>query len=122
MTTMTTAHTSTITATTAPNGFLELQGRFMAGLERRTTDLTTTLDGSADPESLMRMFHSLAGIGGTYGYPRITELGRSCEALCVSAIDERRSISSAAKERLRRAVAEIRAFAPQVSEATMSAA
>jgi len=54
-------------AMNAMPGLLELQKRFLAGLERRAADLTTMLNGSADSESLMRMFHSLAGIGGTQG-------------------------------------------------------
>jgi chemotaxis protein histidine kinase CheA len=95
---------------TAPDRLLELQQRFLAGLERRVTDLTTTLNGSADPDAVMRMFHSLVGIGGTYGFPRITEISRFCETLCLNVIDQQRTMSSAEKERLTRAVAEIRAL------------
>ena len=101
--------------TTAPNRFMELQQRFLVGLERRVTDLTTTLNGSSDPEPLMRMFHSLTGIGGTYGFPRITEISRFCEALCVTGIEEQRAITLAEKEQLRRAVVQIRASAMPIA-------
>jgi hypothetical protein len=97
--------------TTATNRFFELQQRFLVGLDRRVTDLTTTLNGSSDPEPLMRMFHSLTGIGGTYGFPRITEISRSCEALCVAGIEEHRTITLEEKEQLQSAVVQIRASA-----------
>jgi chemotaxis protein histidine kinase CheA len=87
--------------------FQELQQRFLAGLNRRVIDLTTTLDVSSDPEPLMRMFHSLTGIGGTYGFPRITEISRSCEALCVTCMEEHRTIGIAEKEQLLTAVVKI---------------
>ena len=94
--------------TTVPGDrLLELQQRFLVGLERRTNDLTTTLTGSADSESLMQGFHSLVGLGGTYGFPRITEVSRTCEALCVKAIKRRRALSSVEQEKLMRAVIEI---------------
>jgi hypothetical protein len=106
---------------TAADRFLELQRRFLAGLQRRATDLMAMLDGSADPESLMRMFHSLVGIGGTYGVPQITDLSRPCEALCVSAMEQHRTFSFAERERLKHAVAEI-ASAPAQQEASRWAA
>ncbi len=62
---------------------LELQERFQAGLERRLDEIACALGGARDPESLMRMFHSLAGIAGTYRFHRITEISRKCEDFCV---------------------------------------
>jgi Hpt domain len=97
--------------TSAPDRLLELQQRFLVGLEVRLTDLTTTLDGSSDPDLLMRMFHSLVGIGGTYGFPQITEISRFCEAACVNVIEKERTMSFDEQEHLRRAVAEMRVFA-----------
>ena len=90
-----------------PDRFQELQQRFLVGLNRRVTDLTTTLSVSADPEPLMQMFHSLTGIGGTYGFPRISEISRSCEALCVVCIEEHRAIRAAEREQLLTAVVQI---------------
>jgi chemotaxis protein histidine kinase CheA len=87
--------------------FLELQQRFLVGLNRRVEDLTTTLSVSSDPEPLMQMFHSLTGIGGTYGFPRITDISRSCEALCVTCMEEHRTITLAEKETLLTAVVQI---------------
>jgi HPt (histidine-containing phosphotransfer) domain-containing protein len=102
-------------------GLLDLQQRFLLGLERRVSDLTTTLRGSADPESLMRMFHSLAGIGGTYGFPRITDISRQCELLCANVTEVGRTISFAEKKHLRRAVGEIAATAHGKEEAADAA-
>jgi chemotaxis protein histidine kinase CheA len=94
-----------------------LQHRFLLGLELRLRDVATVLRGSGDPESLMRMFHSLAGIGGTYGFPRITEVSRRCESLCQKAIDEGRVISVVEKERFRRAVVQIDASREEAAHA-----
>lgn len=96
---------------TVPDRLLELQKRFLVGLEGRLTDLTTTLSGSSDPELVMRMFHSLVGIGGTYGFPQITEISRFCEAFCVNVIEQQRAMSVDEQEHLARAVAEMRRFA-----------
>ncbi len=90
---------------------LELQARFLSGLERRLTDLTELLSGAADPEALMRMFHSIAGIAGTYGFHRITDIGRSCEDLCVSAIDSTRTLTISEVNALKNAVVAIQACA-----------
>ncbi len=46
----------------------ELQQRFLTGLERRLGEIVNVLAGTHDTESLMRMFRSLAGIAGTYGF------------------------------------------------------
>ena len=71
---------------------LELQERFQAGLERRLDDIAGVLGGAREPESLMRMFHSLAGIAGTYGFHRITDISRECEDFCVGVMSESRSL------------------------------
>lgn len=88
--------------------FLELQRRFLDGLERRLADLTTELDRSADADALMRMFHSLAGIGGTYGFPHVSAISRRCEELCATAMEQQRAIQSKEKVSLHLAVAAIR--------------
>jgi len=71
---------------------LELQERFQAGLERRLDDIASALGGARDPESLMRMFHSLAGIAGTYGFHRITDISRKCEDFCVDVMSGSRGL------------------------------
>jgi HPt (histidine-containing phosphotransfer) domain-containing protein len=72
----------------------ELQQKFLTGLERRLGEITNTLAASRDTESLMRMFHSLAGIAGTYGYHRITEISRECEEFCSGAISDMRGLTA----------------------------
>lgn len=46
---------------------------------REMTSLLETLDGDPDDvearQQLERHFHALSGLGATYGYPRISELG-----------------------------------------------
>jgi chemotaxis protein histidine kinase CheA len=91
-----------------PDRFLELQRRFLDGAERRLAGLTAELDGAAGADALMRMFHSLAGIGGTYGFPRITEISRRCESLCAAALEQGRPMQSQEKVTLHLAVAAIR--------------
>jgi len=93
---------------TVPDRFLALQRRFLDGVERRLADMATELDRSADADALMRMFHSLTGIGGTYGFPRVSEISRGCEELCAAATEEKRSMRSKEKISLHLAVAAIR--------------
>lgn len=93
---------------TVPDRFLQLQRRFLDGVERRLAEMTSELDRTADSDALMRMFHSLAGIGGTYGFPRITEISRRGELLCAAAMEEQRPMLSPEKISLHLAVAAIR--------------
>jgi hypothetical protein len=58
-----------------------LTQRFLAGFDRRVNELSV-LAGKRDVTSLERAFHSLAGIGGTYGFPEVTRLAREGERLC----------------------------------------
>ncbi len=91
-----------------PDRFLALQRRFLDGVERRLADMATELDRTADADALRRMFHSLTGIGGTYGFPRISEISRDCEEMCATAMEERRSMQSKEKISLHLAVSAIR--------------
>lgn len=69
-----------------------LQERFVAGLDRRVAHLSGCLaslrvshtrgEVSAIMDDMMRGFHSLAGIGGTYGFFDITKIARFGEAAC----------------------------------------
>ena len=91
-----------------PDRYLQLQRRFLDGIERRLADMTVELDRAANADALMRMFHSLAGIGGTYGFQRITEISRRCESLCAAALEQRRAMQSKEKITLHLGVAAIR--------------
>jgi chemotaxis protein histidine kinase CheA len=96
-----------VITTTATSRLAELQERFLVGLDRRLADLKTSLNGAADAEALMRMFHSLVGIGGTYGFPRISELARRGEEACCRSAEELRSLSPTERQALRQLVASI---------------
>lgn len=74
---------------TAALGFL--RSRFLAGLTKRVREMNVTIDLLAagrgedvTEETLARHFHSLAGIGGTYGFPEITFLARAGEEACAA--------------------------------------
>jgi len=77
-------------------------------LEWRLTEMAAELDGVAGTDVLMLMFHSLTGIGGTYGFPRVSEISRECEEMCAAALQEKRSMQSTEKVSLHLAVAAIR--------------
>ena len=69
-----------------------LQQKFVTGLDRRLVHLSGCLatishDGLdvRAVEEMMRGFHSLAGIGGTYGYGSITDAARRGELVCRAA-------------------------------------
>lgn len=92
-----------------------LRQRFVAGLERRTRELGGLVELLSivqdDPETTshaMRAFHSLAGIGGTYGYGEITAIARSAETTCVRALEEGTSLDPREVAQLIGAVSAIR--------------
>jgi len=61
---------------------LELRERFRETVRARLAEMAPLLDAT-DVESvraLARHFHAFAGLGGTYGFPRISELGDEGEA------------------------------------------
>lgn len=59
--------------------------RFFPALDLRITRLDLLVGTAASGvftgvlEDLAMGFHSLSGIGGTYGYPRVTEIARAAE-------------------------------------------
>jgi chemotaxis protein histidine kinase CheA len=87
---------------------LELQKKFLAGLDRRLGEIENALTGVHDLESLMRMFHSLAGIAGTYGFHRITYISRECEEFCVSVMSGSRALTTEEVGWLQRSVGAMR--------------
>src|SRR6184192_2863008 len=88
--------------------FIELQQRFVVGLERRLSEVTDSLAGARNPESLMLMFHSLAGIAGTYGFHRITRVSRECEEFCVAVMSANGTLTDENIGRLQRSVETMR--------------
>jgi diguanylate cyclase (GGDEF)-like protein len=66
----------------------DLRGRFRETARTRLGDMTSLLarlerdrSDTAALQQLAKHFHALAGMGGTYGYPRVTELGDEAEAV-----------------------------------------
>jgi len=85
-------------------------------LRRLDSALETVVDASGEPlETVMRDFHSLAGIAGTYGFPEVTRLARMGELLVERAITERRSVRSTE-------AAEARVLVHQIDELRLRAA
>lgn len=62
-----------------------LRERFLSGLDRRITQLNALLATGRYEEARL-LFHSLAGIGGTYGFPGVTALALEAERLCDRAV------------------------------------
>jgi HPt (histidine-containing phosphotransfer) domain-containing protein len=57
-----------------------LRERFLSGLQRRVGELHAAI-AARDVDTLARGLHSLAGIGGTYGFAEVTALARKAERL-----------------------------------------
>jgi chemotaxis protein histidine kinase CheA len=65
-----------------------LRVRFRETTAARLSEMHALLDAfdcgdGAAAEQLMRHFHALSGMGATYGYPRISDLGDEGERLSV---------------------------------------
>jgi hypothetical protein len=60
-----------------------LRAHFRESTTERLREMTSLLDvldrDAGARERLQRHFHALAGLGATYGYPRISELGDAGE-------------------------------------------
>lgn len=71
-----------------------LQHRFVTGLDRRLSHLSACLEALRGPfdeectpavlDDMMRGFHNLVGIGGTYGFGKITDVASIGEVACLS--------------------------------------
>jgi HPt (histidine-containing phosphotransfer) domain-containing protein len=60
----------------------ELRTHFRESSRTRLAELRAALDALPDAEALQivaRHFHAFAGMGGTYGFPRVSELGDEAE-------------------------------------------
>jgi chemotaxis protein histidine kinase CheA len=71
-----------------------LQQRFLQGLQKRISQLQSDIEsierrgpGEGSLDKMMHAFHSLAGIGGTYGFPEVTRTARAGELACQSAME-----------------------------------
>jgi HPt (histidine-containing phosphotransfer) domain-containing protein len=58
-----------------------LQQLFTARYEGRLAELVRLIE-ARDFDGLQLVLHSLAGIAGTYGFPRITEVAREGDQQC----------------------------------------
>ncbi len=95
--------------------FAQLQQKFLLRLAVRLDQLAEQLDGVAQEpddrtslDDVMRGFHSLAGIGGTYGFPEITERARQAEHFCARTLRARRRIGPSELDGLRGSLAQMR--------------
>lgn len=71
----------------------ELRSTFIRNSGKRIEDISRLLeiiaDGSGNPQPLdevMRRFHSLAGLGTTFGFPGVTSIARAAELECSAGI------------------------------------
>jgi HPt (histidine-containing phosphotransfer) domain-containing protein len=74
----------------APAGWEALRALFVTRLHDRIGVMRETLtrieEGQEASSDLQRQFHSLAGIGGTFGYPALTDLAREGEGILESPV------------------------------------
>jgi CheY-like chemotaxis protein len=88
----------------------ELRDRFRETAWKRLAEMVPLLD-AVDADSvraLARHFHAFAGLGGTYGFPRISELGDEAEASILPFVRCGEEPDGATMARWRELCAEIR--------------
>jgi chemotaxis protein histidine kinase CheA len=77
-----------INTTPAPDLSL-FRPRFLAGLNRRVAELTghaARLEQRDHLDAAMRLFHSITGMAGTFGFPDLTTISRRAEVTCARAL------------------------------------
>jgi CheY-like chemotaxis protein len=101
----------------------DLRARFRATTEVRLQDVARLLDVlEEDPQNgdalqrLARHFHALAGLGATYGYPRVSEIGDEAETAVPKSAPSRALLT-----RWRALVAEVTRELEQVHDAPLPA-
>jgi hypothetical protein len=62
-----------------------LQDRFRAGMERRLAEVDEAVFDEARLHEVESVFHSIAGIGGTYGHPVVSTIASAVEQICAEA-------------------------------------
>jgi chemotaxis protein histidine kinase CheA len=95
---------------------VELRERFLSGLERRLSDVSGVLMEGTNTDAVMRAFHSVVGIAGTYGFHDITDLSRICEELARTAVEEGRPLAPAENQEIETTIARIRIAARDASQ------
>lgn len=98
----------------------DLRGRFRETARVRLEEMTSLLAQlEGDPsdakvlEKLATHFHGLAGMGATYGFPRVSELGDEAEGLILPLGKRGRAPDAATLTRWRDILAEIHAALDQ---------
>lgn len=91
-----------------------LRVRFRETTAVRLREMTSLLDAldrdrsdAAALQLLARHFHALAGLGGTYGYPRVSELGDEGEASILPIVREEQVLAEETVERWRELVRDV---------------
>lgn len=85
-----------------------LQDRFRAGMERRLAEVDEAVFDEARLHEVESVFHSIAGIGGTYGHPVVSTIASAVEQICAEAVRHGRALSDAELMDVRLAVRSIR--------------
>ena len=88
----------------------DLRGRFRETARIRVQEIREILEGTPSREGvekLARHFHFMAGMGGTYGFPRISELGDEVEGRILALSKAARLPDAATLARWRKVVDEI---------------
>lgn len=78
-----------VNATPAPDR-THFGARFLEGLNRRADELTaysSALQQTEQLDAAMRLFHSIAELGGTFGFHLVTRISRRAETLCARALE-----------------------------------
>ncbi len=72
----------------------ELAEYFRTSASERVAELRALLGGEpADVQAIWRHFHFFSGMGGTYGFPRISELGDRAEEMLIPVVRTGRAAS-----------------------------
>ncbi|HYI11868.1 MAG TPA: Hpt domain-containing protein [Thermoanaerobaculia bacterium] len=92
----------------------ELRSQYRESARLRLEEVGELLDGArtsspAQLEALARHFHAFAGMGATYGFPRISELGNELERAIGPVVDGGTPPDPATLARWRELVREIAA-------------
>ncbi|MDQ3282173.1 MAG: Hpt domain-containing protein [Acidobacteriota bacterium] len=92
----------------------ELRAYFLASARPRVVEIDAALDALTgdveDPDArqvLAKHFHALAGLGGTYGFPRLSEIGDALEGALLDVTRGRAELTQETIAHWRELMAEI---------------
>ena len=95
---------------------LDLRGRFRETAQVRLGEMTSLLEqlgnGTSDGQAIERLsrhFHGLAGMGATYGFPQVSQLGGEGEELILPLVKSGQPPDPATVERWKAIVEEMKA-------------